>query len=276
MASANARNFLRLFGIARTAPTHHSREYAQESSSRRAGLDPPCVNLRMHMAKAPSIPRFAAILIAWAAIVLAGCNQGRSAADANAAETSCIVDSLGALQLPPSVPTCRNGDWSCRAKCQLGNGSFCLGLAYSAERDPKTQDEARELYRRACTLGEPNACTNYAATLWTEESSDEQMSCARRLFEKACSVRERFACGMVGRVMLESSQTPPYAEGRRYLEKACDEVGGFSCRVLAKHLESGKLGEYPPELIPSLLSRACTGGDPDACGTHATAAETFK
>lgn len=215
------------------------------------------------------------ILIAWATVVLVGCNQSGTSLDGNAGKTSCIADSLGALRHLPSVPTCATGDWLCRVKCQFGDGASCLGLAYSAEKDSKMQDEVRGLYLRACVLGEANACTNYTASIWVENSTDEKLECVRRTFERACSAKEPFACGMVGRVMLEST-TPPYAEGHRYLETACDQVGGFSCRVLAKHLESGKLGKYQPELIRSLLSRACAGGDPDACGTHATASETFQ
>ena len=98
---------------------------------------------------------------------------------------------------------------------------------------------------------------------------------ARRIFEKSCAAKEPFACGMVGRLMLESTKPPPTAEGRKYLEKACADVGGFPCRVLAKHLESGRLGAYDPATIRTLLAQACVGGDPDACGEPATAAETF-
>ena len=223
-----------------------------------------------------SISRRAAILIACAAVALIGCNQSRTSPDVNSGKNSCVADSLGTLRLLSSVPTCATGDWLCRIKCQLGDGSSCLGLAYSAQADAKMLDEAQVLYQRACVLGEANACTNHAASIWMGESSDEQLACALRTFEKACSAKEPFSCGMVGRVMLESTTRPFYAEGRRYLETACDQVSGFSCRVLAKHLESGKLGEYQPERIQSLLSRACAGGDPDACGTHATASETFR
>jgi TPR repeat protein len=212
-----------------------------------------------------------AILMACATVILGGCNRS-----ADADKPSCIADSLGTLRLLPSVPDCAIGDWVCRAKCEFGDGASCLGLAYSAGRDSKTQDKARDLYRRACLLGEGNACTNYAASVWIRDTSDEQLACARRTFQRACSAKEPFACGMVGRVMLESMTPPLYSEGRHHLEQACDEVGGFSCRVLAMHLESGKLGEYQPELIHNLLSRACEGGDPDACGTHATASETFR
>jgi hypothetical protein len=212
-----------------------------------------------------------AILMACAAVVLGGCNRSN-----NADKATCIADSLGSLRLLSSVPDCATGDWVCRIKCEFGDEASCLGLAYSAQRDSKTPDEARELFRRACLLGAGNACTNTAAGIWIRDSSDEQLECARRTFERACSAREPFACGMVGRVMLESMTPPLYSQGRHHLEKACDEVGGFSCRVLAMHLESGKLGEYQPELIQKLLSRACRGGDPDACGTHATASETFQ
>jgi TPR repeat protein len=149
-------------------------------------------------------------------------------------------------------------------------------MAYAAEKDPQNAAEAVRLYQRACLLGEANACTNYAASIWANDPSDEQLTCARRTFEKACAAKEPFACGMVGRIMFASATPPQFAEVRRYLEAACDEVNGFPCRVLAKHLESGKLGEYQPGLIRSLLARACAAGDPDACGEPATASETFR
>jgi hypothetical protein len=66
---------------------------------------------------------------------------------------------------------------------------------------------------------------------------------------------------MVGRLMLEDPATPDQTkEGRRYFEAACDELDGFPYRVLAKHLESGKLDDYDHKLIRTLLKRACAGG----------------
>jgi TPR repeat protein len=186
----------------------------------------------------------------------------------------CIADSISALKRMPTVPPCEAGDWQCRAKCRAGSAVSCLALAYAAEKDPAAKAEAMRLYQRACLLGEANACTNYAASIWANDPSDEELACARRTFEKACAAKEPFACGMVGRLMLESKQ-PRFAEARKYLEAACDEVSGFPCRVLARHLESGKLGEYEPGLIRRLLAQACAAGDPDACGEPATALETF-
>ncbi len=215
-------------------------------------------------------------LCAMLAAALCACrNHGGTSAEARQGNTACIIDSARTLELVATVPFCASDDSLCHLKCRVGNATSCLALAYSADKDPAARDEALRLYRRGCLLGAANACTNHGASIWAGESSDDELACARRTFEKACAAREPFACGMVGRVMLESTTPPAYMEGRRYLERACDQVGGFSCRVLARHLESGKLGDYQPEHIGRLLSQACTGGDPDACGEPATAEETF-
>jgi TPR repeat protein len=160
-------------------------------------------------------------------------------------------------------------------KCMAGDSASCLGLAYEVEKDPKKEEEAVRLYRRACLLGAANGCTNYAASVWAGTHTDSELACARRTFEKSCGAKEPFACGMVGRVLIENTSPPSLAEGRKYLARACNEVGGFPCRVLAKHLESGKLGSYEPGSIRTLLQKACADGDPDACGEPATASQTF-
>lgn len=173
-------------------------------------------------------------------------------------------------------PSCTNGSSHCRAACNLGSAGACVEVAYALQRDPAKEGEAYAYFQRGCLLGEPIACTNYAARIWALDHIDAQLTCARRTFERACSAREAYACGMVGRIMLENTEPPAIAPGRRHLESSCRDVGGFPCRVLAKHLESGKLGEYPPGEIGKLLAQACAGGDPDACGEPATAGETFR
>ena len=215
------------------------------------------------------------IVLACVTFLLGSCKQTESRSNTAPADRGCIADLIGTLQLPPTVPVCAADNWVCRGKCLVGHAVSCLAMAYAAQKDSKTEEEAVRLFHRACLLGAATACTNYAASIWAGEHSKDQLACALRTFEKACAVKEHFACGMVGRVMLESSIPPPYEEGRRYLEAACDELGGFACRVLAKHLESGKLGGYKPELIQTLLTRACEGGDQNACGEPRTASETF-
>jgi len=216
--------------------------------------------------------RTAIIGIAVAALLTFGtCRKGSSRVGAASA---CIADSIGTLHLVLSA-RCANEELLCRAKCTFGSSASCLGLAYEAEKDPTKGDQAVRFYRRACLFGAANACTNYAAGIWARTHSDNELICARRLFEKACAVKEPFACGMVGRLMLEDATPGALLGGRKYLESACTEVGGFSCRVLAMKLESGILGTYEPGKIRALLKRACETGDLDACGEPATAAETF-
>jgi TPR repeat protein len=205
-----------------------------------------------------------------AALCIACADKPRGATEA------CIADSVGALHLLSSVPHCRSDDWACRLKCKAGDERSCLALGYAANSVPGDHDKARDFYEEACRLGAANGCTNCAATVWAGKSTDAELTCARRTFERACTAKEPFACGMVGRIMIESTTPPAYADGKRYLSAACDALGGFSCRVLARHLESGRLGDHPPEQVPSLLKRACATGDPDACGNHATAEETFQ
>jgi hypothetical protein len=215
------------------------------------------------------------VIVVAATCLLVGCGETKSGTDSEVAEQACAPDSVGTLHLLPTVPVCTTDDWMCSVKCSLGDAGSCLAMDYAMEKESEDQGDPALLYRRACLLGAANACTNYAAGIWAGQHSEGQLACARRTFEKACAAKEPFACGMVGRMMLESTNPPAYMEGRRYLEAACDELGGFACRVLAKHLESGKLGDYQPELVRTLLTRACARGDPDACGEPRTASETF-
>jgi hypothetical protein len=78
---------------------------------------------------------------------------------------------------------------------------------------------------------------------------------------------------------LHSNRAAPPDDVRRvgeYLEGKCEQVEGFPCRILAKHLEAGDLGPFDAGRIRELLRRACDGGDPDACGAPATVAGTFE
>jgi TPR repeat protein len=216
------------------------------------------------------------VVVAAATCLFGGCQETTSETDSSTlAEQACAPDSVGTLHLLPTVPVCTADALMCSAKCRVGDAGSCLAMAYAMQRKSKDYGKATRFYRRACLLGAANACTNCAAGTWAGQHSEEQLACARRTCEKACAAKEPFACGMVGRVMLESTDPPAYAEGRRYLEAACQELGGFACRGLAKHLESGKLGDYRPELVRTLLTRACARGDPDACGEPRTPSETF-
>ncbi|MCG8589865.1 MAG: hypothetical protein MJE66_11295 [Proteobacteria bacterium] len=192
-------------------------------------------------------------------------------------EPQCVADEVGKLDpVVGRLPDCAADGLVCREACQAGNAAACLSRAYALQSDPSAQAETVGLYRRACVLGSANGCTNFAAHVWLREEAEERQACARRTFARVCEVGEHFACGMVGRVLFDQADSPEeYLEGRKYLEAACKEPGGFACRVLAVQLESGQLGAYEPERIGELLRRACESGDTDSCGEPATASETF-
>jgi hypothetical protein len=130
-------------------------------------------------------------------LIVNGCSKSRRNVDVR---TDCIADSIGALQLTPSLPSCATDTWVCRVKCISGSSASCLALGYEVQKNPGKEDEAVRLYRRACLLGAANGCTNYAASIWARPHTDSDLACARRTFEKACSAEEPFACGMVGRL----------------------------------------------------------------------------
>lgn len=173
------------------------------------------------------------------------------------------------------MPVCEAAE-QCVEECNRGDAHHCLaaGYAYYEAGDSRF---AQTLYRRACLLGLANGCTNYGANLWVHEHTEGATTCARKLFAAACSASEHFGCGMIGRVDFERAETSDaYARVRRQLEDTCSEVSGFSCRVLAKQLESGRLGTYDQNAISDLLTRACEGGDTGACDAPPTAEETFR
>ena len=190
---------------------------------------------------------------------------------------ACIGDATTKLDLPFAARRdCTANNLACRGQCLDGDAGACMTRAYAIERDSQTEGEAALLFERACQLGLAIGCTNYAATIWAKGGTVRDLSCARRTFAKSCAAGEKFACGMVGRMLYEAAKTPDeYAAARASLEQSCAAFKGFPCRVLAKYFEDGKLGSYEPSRIPELLDRACAGGDPDACGSPATANETF-
>jgi hypothetical protein len=161
-------------------------------------------------------------------------------------KAACIAGVVGKLRgLPNGVPNCGPNEPSCRQACEAGDGPSCLARAYALESEPSTRSEAASLYRRSCLLGVANACTNYAATIWSSEHSEEELECARRIFSKACDAHDPFACGMAGRIAFDQASSPTdFEAARQALEAACKDLKGFPCRVLAKHLEAGDLGAW--------------------------------
>ena len=212
-----------------------------------------------------------------ASFVLAIGGPSETAAGNPPGAAACLADSLGELASGGAIPDCEGALGSCRDACDTGDAGSCLAAAYALEASEGTADEVATLYARACRIGRANGCTNYAAGIWARDHTADELECAMRIFTKACASGEKFACGMVARVLLEGPDDPAIrARARGDLERACEGLGGFPCRVLAKHLEAGDFGPFDPERLEALLAQACEGGDRDACGDPATVSETFR
>lgn len=213
-----------------------------------------------------------------AALVLAACSSSsKPPAPPATPAFACIADKLDLLHLELAKPPCTDEPTGCAKACHDGDGQACWQHGLLLQGDPATALPASDAFQRACTLGVANGCTNYANALWLASTDDaSRYECARHLFEAACAVADPYACGMDGRLRIDRGTGGDTAAGQGLLEKACRDLRGFPCRVLALEYERGKLGAAPPDRIPQLMLSACDGGDTPACGEHATVEETFR
>jgi hypothetical protein len=190
---------------------------------------------------------------------------------------ACIVDSLPPLLLQREErPECTAENLDCHQQCLAGDADACFSRAISIEQSPAGEQEALELFRRACMLGMANACTNWGATTWALDDRVAEHGCLYRVFEKTCEVGDPFGCGMAARFLVNDRVgLIALAHGRFGLELSCLRLGGFPCRIIALYIERGTFAADETARIPELMARACDGGDDNACGVHATVEETF-
>jgi hypothetical protein len=188
----------------------------------------------------------------------------------------CLADAVPPLVLGwQQRAECTAENLACRSSCAAGDANACFSRALSLERTPATEPEAHDLFRRACQLGLATGCTNWAAGEWYRDDTGPHV-CAYRMFEKTCAADDPFGCGMAGRILVNDALgLASLARGRLELELTCARLGGFPCRILASFIERGTFAADESPRIPELLKRACSGGDDDACGDHATVEETF-
>lgn len=233
-------------------------------------------------------------------LVLGACSRGGGSASnttptsaaaspaSDAARVACTADELGPLDNNKMYQECADTEDACRAACERDDVEACFGLAIVEQQRametespdaPGYAEASNALYRKACLLGAPNACTNHAAHLWRFSRDRADLSCAQRLFDATCELEDPFGCGMAGRLLIDHAASPEHDEisqGRALLERSCLQLGGFPCHVLALYFEQGKLGAVPAGRIELLMKQACDGGVDQACGEYKTVEETFR
>jgi uncharacterized protein len=205
---------------------------------------------------------------------MAGCERAEPRLASSA--QPCLADSM--RDMTPhwtTHPECELDEETCRKACRDGDRSSCFHLGIFVERTKTRGSEARALYKRACELGLSLGCVNYGAGMWLESNTLESNECARRIFALACDAADTMGCAMVGRLMIEQGTAQSRAQARGYLEEKCKVMKGPPCRMLAWYLERGDLGDYPPARLRELMTRACEGGDVQACREWKRVDDTF-
>jgi hypothetical protein len=138
-------------------------------------------------------------------VLLLGCSDAPGLSPEGA--QLCVVDSIEELHATATLPDCTPDDLVCRVACLVGNTGYCQARAQAIQIADPTDGESIRLYHRSCVLGLAIGCTNYAASIWARDHTDAELSCALRTFEAACAASEPFACGMVGRVLLDEADS---------------------------------------------------------------------
>lgn len=194
-------------------------------------------------------------------------------------KTGCLADKLPTLlAYGGQSPDCKDAASDrCSTACLSGDAAACYDRGMATGHDAAGDAVSDKMFRKACELGMAIGCTNYAASMWARDET-ASLDCARRIFEKTCAANETWGCGMLGRMLIDDDAAgkEELTRGRAVLERACEELGSFSCRALAMELEGGKLGPYKQARIRKLLARACETGDQDGCGRPKSAGATFR
>lgn len=127
---------------------------------------------------------------------------------------------------------------------------------------------ARELLRKACDLGSPDACYELATTLKPAEGKVDTLLRALQLFEERCKEGEPRACMGVGRILQrEGSSRAELSRAAALYARACDAQVFEACGRLGMMYHRGQGVTVNHGRSVDLLRQSCHRGDAGACGT---------
>jgi TPR repeat protein len=178
--------------------------------------------------------------------------------------TACIADVIPPLAKAPKSGKMCEGDDACVQACDAGERLACTALAWNSQKvEGPFSETAARYFQRACQLGDPVACTNFAAGLATRaEATNADLACAVRVYRLTCAVDEPWGCGMLGSALASGKGVAADREASaRLLAEKCTSIGGFACFVPATLLE--KAGDK--RRAAEHYQRACATGMDGAC-----------
>ena len=174
--------------------------------------------------------------------------------------------------LSASSPTQAQSTAQSATACRAGDATACrvAGDAVTGKGNP-AQDLplAREMYERACNLGDKAGCT-LSGQLWLSNGRGLSPDYAKglALLEKGCTMKEGYACHLLGSAHLAGS-TGLRADRERgivYMKRACESPREGSCDVLHNLL----VDEMPPRQarakeVAESWGKACEAGLVSTC-----------
>jgi uncharacterized protein len=117
--------------------------------------------------------------------------------------------------------------------CDGDDAKSCnsLGLVKEDEGDYAL---VRDLYEKACALGDLDGCTNRGLMFETGAAENQDYGKAQTIYEDVCRRHGASGCRNLGRLYMEGSGVPQDgATAAKYLEKACALDPAYGCILLA-------------------------------------------
>jgi TPR repeat protein len=142
---------------------------------------------------------------------------------------------------------------------------IALGSLYATGTGvPKDEDQARQLFERAASAGNPNGTTNLVALFGAAGSSSDPAQ-ARALLSKAADANSAEAQFQLGVMMAEGAGGPhDDVAARALFEKAAAQNHAAALDWLGSFAASGRGGPQDKEAAKSYYERAAALGNEDA------------
>ena len=138
--------------------------------------------------------------------------------------------------------------------CDNNDGLGCEQLAMSAD-DAK----AAQLYDKACSLGDNNACGKLAFRLHSGRGTSVDNARAFQLAQQSCQAGAGIGCAALGRAYLDGwNGTVDKDQAKTLFTRSCDLNDGHGCADLAEVTTD-------PTEAARLRAKACAQGYHEAC-----------
>ena len=149
--------------------------------------------------------------------------------------------------------------------CKLGDGKACnnLGWVYKEEKKFK---ESKKFYTKACNNNYLMGCSNlgYMYEHGTEVKKDFDK--AEELYSKACKENNEVACSNLKKLQKKRADKKKYKQEIVEEEKGCKEGDSSSCGSLAlRYLEGGFGTEQNFTKAKELFEKSCNDNDLMGC-----------